>query len=273
VTASAKPELSLATGFDDEGGPIEPRLAMIAVAGFTHVHWTEHWATDVLYEDFYAAGVRRALAAAGLAVLDVHNTEVEGGRPSSADEAARARGARLLANRIRFTATLGCRAVVVHPVAFDPVPPDAAARWAALAKSLAEVAPLCRETGVRLALENFPGPTPPEYFRTVESFPPEVLGCCFDSGHANMKGDPDLPARMGERLLIVHLHDNRGEKDDYAIPGTGTVDWTRALRGLASAGYRRPLNFEINMSSQARPAAEFLAELHRAGSELVARRT
>ena len=260
--------LSIATGFNDESVPIAPHLALIAAAGFTHVHWTEHWATEVLYEDFYAEGVRRALAAAGLGLLDVHNSEVEGSRPSAADEAERKYGVRLLANRIRFAGLLGGRAVVVHPVTFDPAPPDAAARWAALAKSIAEVAPLCRETGVRVALENFPGPTPPEYFRTVESFPPEVAGYCFDSGHANLKGDPDLPGRMGSRLLIVHLHDNRGAKDDHAIPGTGTVDWARVLRGLATAGYRRPLNFEVNMKSQSRPAPEFLAELFRQGCAL-----
>ena len=265
-------QLSLASGFDDEGGPIAPRLALVAAAGFTHVHWTEHWATDVLYEDFYAEGVRRALAAEGLRLLDVHNGEVEGARPSSTDEAARKHGARLLANRIRFAAALGGLAVVVHPAPFDLAAPDAAARWQALAKSLAEVAPACRETGVRVALENLPGPAPAEYFRTVEELPPEVAGYCFDSGHANLKGDPDLTARMGSRLLIVHLHDNRGEKDDHAIPGTGTIDWARTLRGLAAAGYRRPLNFEINMKSQTRLAPEFLAELHRVGSKLARRR-
>jgi sugar phosphate isomerase/epimerase len=261
-------ELSIATGFADEGGPIAPRLALIAAAGFTHIHWTEHWACDVLYEDFYVEGVRRALAAAGLAALDVHGSETESARPSAADEAVRKCGARLLANRLRFAAQLGCRSVVVHPGPFDPASPAAAARWAALGRSIAEVAPVCRETDVRVALENAPGTTPPEYFRTVEGFPPEVTGYCFDSGHANLKGDPDLPIRMGDRLLIVHLHDNRGENDDHAIPGTGTVDWARVLRGLGAAGYRRPLNFEINLKSQSRPAAEFLAELFRQTSAL-----
>ena len=261
-------ELSLATGFADEGGPIAPRLALVAAAGFTHVHWTEHWACDVLYEDFYVEGVRRALAAAGLRLLDVHNSEVEAARPSSADEAVRSSGARLLANRIRFAAELGGRAVVVHPAPFDLTLPNAAVRWLALERSIAGVAPLCRETGVRVALENAPGPTPPEYFRIVKAFPPEVAGFCFDSGHANIKGDPDLPVRMGNRLLIVHLHDNRGENDDHAIPGTGTVDWARVLRGLESAGYRRPLNFEVNMKSQTRPGPEFLTELFRQAGAL-----
>jgi sugar phosphate isomerase/epimerase len=173
-----------------------------------------------------------------------------------------------LANRIRFAAALGGRAVVVHPAPFDLTVPDAGARWAALAKSLAEVAPLCCETGVRVALENAFGQAPAEFFRAVESFPPEVTGYCFDSGHANIRGDPDLPAKMGNRLLIVHLHDNRGENDDHAIPGTGTVDWPRVLRNLAAAGYRRPLHFEVNMKSQTRPAPEFLAELFRQGARL-----
>jgi sugar phosphate isomerase/epimerase len=262
-------ELCITTDFDDEGGPIEPRLALFAAAGFTCIHWCEHWARDVLFEDFYTDGVGRALAATGLKMLDVHGAETESARPSAADEAARARGVRLLRNRIRFAARLGADAVVVHPGPFGPPAPEGAARWAALARSFAEVAPLCAETGVRVALENASQPTPPEFFRVVESLPPAVAGFCFDSGHANLKGgDPDLPARMGARLLVLHLHDNRGEKDEHALPGTGTVDWDRFLRALRASGYAKPLNLEVGLKSQKLPAAEFLAEAFRIGSEL-----
>ena len=261
--------LCITTDFDDDGGPIEPRLALFAAAGFTHIHWCEHWSRDVLYEDFYADGVGRALARAGLKLLDVHGAETESARPSAAEEPARARGVRLLRNRIRFASRLGADAVVVHSGPFGPATPEGAARWAALARSFAEVAPLCRETGVRVALENAAGPTPPEFFEVVESLPASVAGFCFDSGHANLKGgDPDLPVRMGARLAVLHLHDNRGEKDDHALPGTGTVDWDRLLRGLRAAGYAKPLNFEVGLKSQTRPAAEFLAEAFRLGSGL-----
>lgn len=262
-------QLCITTDFTDDGGPIAPKLELCAAAGFSHVHWCEHWSRDVLYEDFYTDGVGRALVAAGLKLLDVHGAECDAGRLSSADEGVRRHGLRLLENRIRFAARLGGDAVVVHSAPFDAGAPDFAPRWAALARSFEEIAPLCEQTGVRAALENSGGPTPPEFFSTVESVSPKAAGYCFDCGHANLKGgDPDLPLRMGARLCVLHLHDNNGQRDQHALPGTGTIDWDRLARSLRAIGYAKPLNFELSLKSQERPAAEFLVEGFRRGSEL-----
>lgn len=111
--------LSIATDFDDDGGPIEPKLAQVAAAGFTHIHWCEHWSKDVLYEPFYTRGVGRALKRFGLKPLDVHNAQTQTASPSSPDPICRERGVRLLRNRLEFTAQLGGAVLVIHPTAFD----------------------------------------------------------------------------------------------------------------------------------------------------------
>ena len=263
------PSLSITTDFTDDGGPIAPKLALFAEAGFTHIHWCEHWARDVLYEDFYMEGVLRELEIAGLWLLDTHAAQTPAASPSSEDEDVRRRGGRLLRNRLLFTVELGGNAVVVHPPSFDEADPAVARkRWDNLARSVEEVAPLCERSGVRLALENMARPLPDAFPKLLEQFSPEVLGFCYDSGHANIAGQPELLEKFAHRLAVLHLHDNHGTKDEHALPGRGTVDWERILRTLHKCGYTKPLNFELSLRDPAFSSQAFVHEAYRLGMEL-----
>lgn len=243
-------EISITTDFYDDGGPIEPRLEMFAEAGFTHVHWCEHWSRDFLYEDFYIEGVKRLLDRYGLKLLDTHGAQTASASPCSADETIRRKGIRLLENRIRFTRMLGGDCVVIHPPpgeASDPA--KRGESWAGLARSIERVARTCEDAGVRLALENAAVPRPPEFESLFRSFPPGVLGFCFDSGHANIAGETSLIEVLGDRLAALHLHDNRGARDEHAIPGDGTVPWGRIIQGIRAARYRKPINLEVGLAN------------------------
>jgi sugar phosphate isomerase/epimerase len=265
--------LCITTDLYDEGGPIEPRLAEFAAAGFTHVHWCEHWTSGVLYEDFYTRGVGRCLESAGLVLLDTHGAENEKAGVSSPDEDCRGRGVRLMANRLHFTAALGGGCVVIHPgPAEDPDSPPARLRWENLERSVAGLAPLCEELGVPLALENTSRPTAPAFFELLRRFPSSVLGFCYDSGHANLRGaDPDLLGKLAGRLIALHLHDNRGERDEHALPGRGTVNWDLIAGRLRGMKYPRPLNYELSLRSCDLDAPEFLRQAYAAGCRLTER--
>jgi len=254
--------LSITTDFRDDGGPIEPKLALFAAQGFTHIHWCEHWSRDFLYEDFYTAGVAALLRRHGLKFSDTHNAETSGAAVTAEDEAARQRGVRLLENRIRFTAELGGNCVVVHPPARAETDDQRRARWAAIDKSFQAVARLCESAGVRIGLENLPQGVTDDFHALMDRFPANVLGFCYDSGHANISKQPELLERYGPRLAALHLHDNRGEKDEHAIPGYGTVDWPRIARALKAAGYAKPVNFELSLKDPARDAADFVREAY-----------
>ncbi|MDD2912760.1 MAG: TIM barrel protein, partial [Candidatus Bipolaricaulis anaerobius] len=52
-------------------------------------------------------------------------------------------------------------------------------------------------------------------------------------------------AALGERLVHVHLHDNRGERDEHLPLGRGSLPWRAAWAALSSAGYRGPIVLEI----------------------------
>ncbi|MCW8131332.1 MAG: sugar phosphate isomerase/epimerase [Planctomycetota bacterium] len=254
--------LSITTDFRDDGGPIEPKLELFARAGFTHVHWCEHWSRDVLYEDFYIEGVARLLAKHGLRFSDTHNAETAGASCSAEDEAARKRGVRLLENRVRFTAALGGDCVVVHPVGRTENEEQHRARWGNLEKSFHEVAKLCERSRVRIGLENLPPGAHDDFHAFMEKFPNELLGFTYDSGHANMSKQPELLERYGPRLAALHLHDNHGEKDEHAIPGYGTVDWPRIAKAVQAAGYAKPVNFELSQRDAQRDPADFVREAY-----------
>ena len=242
--------ICITTDFTDDGGLLEPKLALFAEAGFTHIHWCEHWSRDFLYEDFYTDGVRRLLTKHGLAFLDTHNAETLAASPSAEDENARKHGVRLLENRIRFTAALDGDAVVVHPPGKSATPEQNRLRWENLERSFGEASKLCEETGVRIALENLTYGVAEDFHALLSKLNTRWLGFCYDSGHANVSKQPELIERYGPRLAALHLHDNQGEKDEHALPGRGTVDWPRIMKALKNARYPKVVNFELMLRDQ-----------------------
>jgi sugar phosphate isomerase/epimerase len=63
----------------------------------------------------------------------------------------------------------------------------------------------------------------------------------FDIGHANLSDFPEDErleksfAPLHDLVSSVHLHDNRGEKDEHIPPYDGTIDWPAAIKLLKTA--------------------------------------
>jgi sugar phosphate isomerase/epimerase len=63
----------------------------------------------------------------------------------------------------------------------------------------------------------------------------------FDIGHAHLADGPAEErieksfAPLRELVVGMHLHDNRGEKDEHLPPYEGTIDWPRAVKTLKTA--------------------------------------
>ncbi len=117
-------------------------------------------------------------------------------------------------------------------------------------KSLHELLPLSRQTGVGLMIENLPG-----NFNTVAQLA-EILdampdvGLHLDIGHANLMVQANttdqLLAAYGNRLRHVHLHDNKGGNSDLHLPlGAGTIDTAYFVRLLQAAGYDGTITLEV----------------------------
>ena len=132
-----------------------------------------------------------------------------------------------------------------------------------------------RHAGVTICVENTTSEMgDPAYLRAfVDETRLTGLRFNFDIGHAHLADWP-----QGERLeksfsplreLVssVHLHDNRGEKDEHLPPFDGTIDWTAAIKLLKTAPEPNlPLVLELKEKTgpEAPSAVEQLAAARKA---------
>jgi sugar phosphate isomerase/epimerase len=132
---------------------------------------------------------------------------------------------------IRWAGQLGAAYVVAH-VGWrgDPSLPRADCLERA-EEAIRLLAPLAREAGVALAVENV-GWSGQEVcdqdeFVALAHRLPENAGILFDVGHARLAGWDlcETLDAVASRLIAVHLHDNDGVRDRHLPIGTGTVDW------------------------------------------------
>lgn len=143
------------------------------------------------------------------------------------------------------------------------------AEWEQTERFLESLAPLAVELNITICVENIytnigshimEGPCC-DAGRAVEridrmnmKYGAEVLGFCFDTGHANLIGldCEDFITTLGSRLKVLHIHDNDGISDLHQIPFTFTrnrenksfTDWEGFIRGLRAVQFDGVLSFE-----------------------------
>ena len=222
---------------------LDEKLALFKRHGFDYIHWCDNWDDDVIYSTEEMKKHVHSIKDAGLKCLDVHGTAAGIFRVDSLNPEGWRGYVKLLENRIKFCHELGGDAVVVHPPQLYQ--PNMEKRVHVSKKTLEAVKPMCLDLGVALAVENcyrtdhmILG----DYFHLYE---PEFIGWCYDSGHANNHKNLENVKLFGDRLLVTHLHDNRGETDDHQYPGWGTINWEGVSRWLRGLNYTKPLNLEV----------------------------
>lgn len=197
-------------------------------------------------------------------------------------------------------AFFGCRYLVVHGFKLRELLGSEEAEWQATEAFLAELAPQAKELGITLCIENIYGGVADHIIegpccnarkaaeridRMNEWFGAEVLGFCFDTGHANLVGldFESFLTTLGARLKVLHIHDNDGVRDLHQIPyafartreNKSATDWDGFCHGLARIGYRGVLNFETAPVLTSFPAEmkedvlRFLAKIGRHFSEQI----
>lgn len=102
---------------------------------------------------------------------------------------------------------------------------------------------------IRLMVENVEGDSAESLAPIFDGVP--GLGLHLDIGHANIattgrkSHTADLLSHFGDRLLHVHVSDNKGKSDDHLVIGAGTIDWKRELRALKASGYDDTITLEV----------------------------
>jgi sugar phosphate isomerase/epimerase len=111
-------------------------------------------------------------------------------------------------------------------------------RFDAAFTSLEHLRIFAKERGVSVLLENVPGEvnTPVRLIEFLDYTHLSNVGICFDVGHAHLAGNVrEAFGVVRERIASVHLHDNRGEKDDHLMPLEGGIDWSGLMHDLSGA--------------------------------------
>ncbi len=114
-----------------------------------------------------------------------------------------------------------------------------------------ELLPEARKAGVTIALENMPlgripSALPESLIEMIDRMNDEYFAACLDTGHANVTGvAPGKYVRLlGDRLKVLHVHDNDGKNDQHRAPFTGTIDWEDFTSALAETGFRGVMSLE-----------------------------
>lgn len=163
----------------------------------------------------------------------------------------------------------GCRCIVVHGFKLVRYLGSEEAEWAEMERFLEFLAPMAREMDITLCIENLydsvgghlvegPGCNAEKAAERIDrmndKYGAQVLGFCFDTGHANLVGlDFERFLRtLGSRLKVLHIHDNDGVRDLHQIPFTFTrtrgnlssTDWYGFIQGLKAVQFEGVLSFE-----------------------------
>ena len=138
-------------------------------------------------------------------------------------------------------------------------------------KTLLEFAPWFEEAGVNILIENGPRKhalakrpdgtsyDPPKYYcsavsgKLLREFVTHVdhpmVRACWDTGHANMNGPQyDDILALGDLLNGLHVHDNRGDLDEHALPFFGSLNFDELMHALIDCGYQGFFTFEVTRS-------------------------
>lgn len=170
---------------------------------------------------------------------------------------------------MRICAFLDCPYIVVHGFKLQHFLGSEELEWQETEKFLDSLAPLAKELGITICIENLytsvaghliEGPccnarkAAERIDRFNEKYHAEVLGFCFDTGHANLIGldFEDFITTLGTRLKVLHIHDNDGIADLHQIPFTFTktrenktsTDWDGFICGLQGIHFDKVLSFE-----------------------------
>lgn len=157
----------------------------------------------------------------------------------------------------------GCPYLVVHPA----VGTDAQDEKEINMKIYKRLVPAAKKYGVGICLENmFRGKDGHiieavcsditqtcEFIDELNDFAGEkIFSFCYDLGHATLLGK-DIKrsiVQLGDRLTVLHIHDNNGLNDIHMQPFSQTrskgwvTDWEGFIDGLKAIDYKGVLSFE-----------------------------
>ena len=164
---------------------------------------------------------------------------------------------------------MDCKHIVIHGFKLAYFLGSEELEWQETAKFIDFIVPMAKEMGITICIENLYGSVGGHLVEGPccnarkaaqridafnEKYGEEILGFCFDTGHANLIGIDfeTFITTLDYRLKVLHIHDNDGISDLHQIPFTFTktrenlssTDWDGFIRGLKNIKFDNVLSFE-----------------------------
>lgn len=154
----------------------------------------------------------------------------------------------LFEQAIHACTEIGCSILIVH-LCNKFSEDEFGKRMIAVRNSLENLIPYARTKNIALAVENLVNPSTLELFERVlteQNF--DNVGVCFDTSHANIAGNLySILEKYGDRIIAVHISDNKGLLDDHMLPFEGMIDWDNIMKHFAEKPYTGNFLLEVEM--------------------------
>ena len=198
---------------------------------------------------------------AGIEISQVHGPWRWPPRDCTAED--RAERMEKMKKSMRATAMLGCKNWVIHPImpygVDDLDTGDAEKTWDMNVAFMRELLKTAKEYGVTICLENMPMlrfslSTPEQILKLAEEMNDDNFKICLDTGHVSVFGEEldivDEVRRLGDKIQVLHVHDNRNGIDLHLMPYYGIIDWKRFSEALKEIGYKGVFSLETTPSKK-----------------------
>lgn len=279
----------------------EKALVKIANAGFDavdyslYIHDKENGVYSGKGFEKYAERIKTVADAVGLKIGQIH---AHTPTPSYPDYMSRPElYDRLAANTIISAAIMECPYVVVHPLIMLDRLYDRKYKenYEANLEYYGKMIPYLKESGVKVAIENMWhfDETKNKIVDTVCSSAEEMMSLandlgddfvfCLDVGHCVLtdRTADSMVRVLGDRLKVLHVHDNDGIDDTHDIPYNANpinmqfpanpkkIDWDEFLKSLKEINYDGTFSFEADSFLRKYPselyedALKFMAKVAR----------
>ncbi len=203
---------------------------------------------------------KKAASDAGIVIWQVHGPWRW--PPKDNTEEKRAERMEKMKKSIDITKMLGCKNWVIHPImpnGIHDLDIDAETvrnTWELNVVFMRELLTYAKERDIVICYENMPMTrfsvgSVDDIMRFVREMNDEHFKVCLDTGHVNVfEGQTlyDAVKKIGDDLVVMHVHDNDGKGDRHMLPYFGTADWEGFGKALREIGFEGVLSFETTPS-------------------------
>lgn len=176
----------------------------------------------------------------GLQVWSVHMPYSRTLDISVLDDEKRAENVQYMKDMMRVAGIFKPHCIVLHPSSEPIYPDEREQRLANSHASIGELAPVAKEIGAILCVENLPrtclGRNGEEMMRLIDGY--DDVKLCFDTNHLLYQSHADyLKAIAKGKIGTVHLSDYDFLDERHLIPGNGLIDNNALWKGIKDNGY------------------------------------